>query len=91
MALNSDNVIVRTIINVGLNDTHSIMGGNWRHLRYKYGIEECNVINSWDEKYTNECESFRECVLFEMCLCSANEELQTNQTSFHIDITYTEC
>ncbi len=36
MALNSDTIIVRTIINVGLNDTYSIMVGNWRHLRSKY-------------------------------------------------------
>ncbi len=56
MAFNSDNIIVRTIINVGLNGTHSIMGGNWRHLRSKYGMEECNVIKSWDEKCKNECE-----------------------------------
>ncbi len=36
LALNSDNIIIRTIINVGFNVTHSIMGGNWRHLRSKY-------------------------------------------------------
>ncbi len=41
MALNSDNMIVRTISNVGLNGTPSIMGGNWRHLRSKYGMGEC--------------------------------------------------
>ncbi len=28
VALNSDNIIVRTITNVSLNGTHSIMGGN---------------------------------------------------------------
>ncbi len=33
MALNPDNIIVRTILNVGLNGTHSIIDGNWRHLR----------------------------------------------------------
>ncbi len=45
MVFNSDNiqVIVRTIINIDLNVTHSILGGNWRHLRSKYGMEECNV------------------------------------------------
>ncbi len=57
MALNSDNIIVRTITNVGLNCTHSIMGGNWRYLRSKYGMEECNVMKNWDEKYKNECKS----------------------------------
>ncbi len=40
--------IVRTITNVGLNGTHSIIGGNLRHLRSKYGMEECNVMKSWD-------------------------------------------
>ncbi len=54
MALNSDNIIVRTITNVGLNDTHSIMGVNWRHLRSTYGMEECNVMKSWNEKCQNE-------------------------------------
>ncbi len=61
MALNEDNIIVRTISNVGLNGTHSIMGGNWRHLRSKYGIEECNLVKSWDEKCKNDCESVRVC------------------------------
>ncbi len=46
MTLTSDNIIVRTKTNVGLNGTHSIMGGNWRHLRSKYGMEECNVMKS---------------------------------------------
>ncbi len=57
MALNSDNLIVRTTTNVGLYGTHSIMGGNWRHLRSKYGMEDCNVMKSLDEKSKNECES----------------------------------
>ncbi len=29
MVLNSDKIIVRTISNVGVIGTHSIMGGNW--------------------------------------------------------------
>ncbi len=68
MALNSNNIIVRTITNVGLNGTHSHMGGNWRHLRSKYGMEECNVMKSWDEKFKNECESVGVCEqIREMC------------------------
>ncbi len=39
MALNLYNIIIRTISNVGLNDSYSIMDGNWRHLRSKYGME----------------------------------------------------
>ncbi len=61
MALNSNNIIVRTITNVGLNGTHSIMGGNWRHLRSQYGMEEYNIMKGWDEMFKNECESVRVC------------------------------
>ncbi len=68
MALNSDNIIIRTITNVGLYGNHSIMGGNWRHLRSKYGMEECNVMKSFDKKCKNECESVRVCEqIREMC------------------------
>ncbi len=57
MSLNSDNIIVRTTINVGLNGTHSIMGRNWRQLGSKYGMEECNFMKSWNEKCKNVCGS----------------------------------
>ncbi len=68
MALNSDNRIVRTITNnVGLNGTHSIMG-NWKHLRSKYGMEECNVMKSWDEMCKNECEYVRVCEQIRECV-----------------------
>ncbi len=63
MALNSNNIIVRTIINVGFNDTHSIMGGNWKDLRSKYGMKKYNVMKCCVEKCTNECESVRVCEL----------------------------
>ncbi len=53
MTLNSDNIIFRTIIDVGLNDILSIMGGNLRHLRFRYGMEECNFMKSWDETCKN--------------------------------------
>ncbi len=59
--INSDYIIVRTIINVDLNGTHSIMGGNWRYFRSKYEMEECNIMKSWGEKCKNECESVRVC------------------------------
>ncbi len=68
--LNSENVIVKTIINVGLNGIYSIMGGYWRHFRSKYGMEECNVMESWDEKCKNRYESVRVCEqIREMCRC----------------------
>ncbi len=44
MALNSDNIIARTIINIGLNGSHFIMGGNWRQLRSRCGMKECNAM-----------------------------------------------
>ncbi len=69
IALNSDNIIVRTIIYVSLNGTYSIMGGNWRHLRCKYSMEKCNVMKSWDEMCKNECEYVKVCEqIREMCI-----------------------
>ncbi len=53
MTLNSDNIIVRTITNVGLIRTHSIMCGNWRHLRIWNGEKKC--YEKLDEKCKNEC------------------------------------
>ncbi len=43
---------------VCLNDTHSILRGNWRHLRYNYGMEECNgmIVGM-----RNDCESVSIC------------------------------
>ncbi len=61
MALNSDKLFVITIPNVGLKGTHSIMGGNWAHLRSYYVMEEGNVMTNWNEKCKNECESIRVC------------------------------
>ncbi len=41
---------------------------NWRHLRSKYEMEECNIMKSWDEKCKKECESVRLCEqIREMC------------------------
>ncbi len=68
MALNSHNVIVSAIVNLDLNGMYSIMGGQWKHLRSKYGMEECNVMKRLDEKCKNECESVRVCDhIREMC------------------------
>ncbi len=65
ITLNSDNIIVRKIIAVSLNGTHSIMGGKWRHLRSKYGMEECNGL--WD-RMCKECESVTVCEQMEKCV-----------------------
>ncbi len=44
------------------------MGGKWKHLWSKYGMEECKVMTSCDEKCKNECESVRVCEqIREMC------------------------
>ncbi len=68
MTLSSDNVIVRTTTNLCLNYTLSIIGGNWRYLRPKYGMKECNVIKRWDEKCKNVCEYVALCEqIREMC------------------------
>ncbi len=44
------------------------MGDNWRYLRSKYGMDECNVMKNWDEMCKNEFESVRVCEhIREMC------------------------
>ncbi len=44
------------------------MGGNLRHFRSKYGMEEYKVMKSYDENCNNECEFVRVCEqIREMC------------------------
>ncbi len=54
-------IIVEKVILISLKQLHNCklpgIDGNWRHLRFKYGMEEYNIIKSWDAKCKNECET----------------------------------
>ncbi len=45
MAMRSDNVVVRTIINMGIEGFHSVMGRNLRLMQSKFKMDESNVLN----------------------------------------------
>ncbi len=45
MAMKSDNVVVRTIINMeGIEGFHSVMGRNIRLMQSRFKMEESNVL-----------------------------------------------
>lgn len=60
-ALDSKNVTVKTISNMGRHGTHSIMGANYRHFKYKYDMNVLNVNQSWKNICENNCEIVRVC------------------------------
>ncbi len=44
MAMKSDNVVVRTIINMVIEGFHSVMGRNLRLMQSKFKMDESNVL-----------------------------------------------
>ena len=49
--LESDNITVRTISNMGLHGSYSIMGANFNHFNYKWNMDICDVCKSWKNLY----------------------------------------
>ncbi len=45
MAMESYNVVVRTIINMGIEGFHSVMGRNLRLMQSKFKMDESSVLN----------------------------------------------
>ncbi len=45
MAMKSDNVVVRTIINMGIEGFHSVMGRNLKLMQSNFKMDEINVLN----------------------------------------------
>ncbi len=59
MAMKSDNVVVRTIINMGIEGFHPIMGRNLRLMQSKFKMDESNVLTFWNHKCDNESDAVR--------------------------------
>ncbi len=55
MAMKSDNVVVRTIINIGIEEFHSVMGRTIRLMQSRFKMEERNVLKFWSHKCDNAC------------------------------------
>ncbi len=68
MAIKSDNVVVRTNINMGIEGFHSVMGRNVRLMQLKFKMDESNVLIFWNHKCDNESHVVRLSVqVREMC------------------------
>ncbi len=59
MAMQSDNVVVRTIINMGIEGFHSVMGRNLRLIQSKFKMDKSNVLKCWNHKCDNESDAAR--------------------------------
>ncbi len=57
--MKSDNVVVRTIINMGIAGFHSVMGNNIRLMQSRFKMEERNVLKFCNHKCDNESDAVR--------------------------------
>ncbi len=60
MAMKSDNVVVRTIINMhvmGIEGFHFVVGRTVRLMESRFKMEESNVLKFWNYKYDNESDA----------------------------------
>ena len=57
MALNSLNSTVKTISNMGLHGSHSIMGNNYRFLQTRLNMCQGKVLPRWDDVCKDESET----------------------------------
>ncbi len=68
MAMKSDNVVVRTIINMGIDGFYSVMGRNLRLMQSKFKMDENNVLKFENHKCDNESDAVRLSVqVIELC------------------------
>ncbi len=59
MAMKSDNVIIRTIINMGIEGFQSVMGRNLRLMQSRFTMDESNVLTFLNHKCDNESDAVR--------------------------------
>ncbi len=59
MAMKSDNVVVRTMINMGSEGFYSVMGRNLRLMQSKFKMDECKVLKFWNHKCDNESDAVK--------------------------------
>ena len=48
MACEYKNLVVKTIANIGINGSYSIIGGNKRHLDLKFGMNKNKIHDIWN-------------------------------------------
>ncbi len=57
--MNSFNIVVKTITNMGIYRLHSVMGANKRFLQSKLYMEEMNEYEMWKQKVNSESDDVR--------------------------------
>ncbi len=57
--MNSSNIVVKTITNMGIYGLHSVMGANKRFLQSKFYMEEMNVYEIWKQNVNSESDEVR--------------------------------
>ncbi len=57
--MNSSNIVVKTITNMGIYGLHSVMGANKRFLQSTFYMEEMNVYEMWTQKVNSESDEVR--------------------------------
>ncbi len=68
MPMNSSNIVVKTITNMGIYCLHSVIGVNKRFLQSKVDMEEVNVYEMWKQKVNSESDEVRMSVqIKELC------------------------
>ncbi len=55
--MKSDNVVVRTIINMDFEGFDSVMGKNLRLMQSKFKLDESIVLKFWNHKCDNESDA----------------------------------
>ncbi len=62
MVMNSSNIVVKTITNMGIYYLHSVMGANKWFLQSKFYMEEMNVYEMRKQKVDSESDEVRKSV-----------------------------
>ncbi len=83
MAIKSDNVVVRTIINMEIVGFHSFIGRILRLFQSNFKMDESNVLTFWNHKCDNESDTVilsvqvRElCVWRDKCNCTFLDKVE---------------
>ncbi len=59
MAMRLANVVVKTIMNMGIQGLHSVMGRNVRLMQSKFKMDEVNALKFLNHKCDNESDAVR--------------------------------
>ena len=59
--LSSDNITVKTITGIALNDHHSVLCKNYNYLLFKYDLSIANVFSMWESYCKGQPQLVRKC------------------------------